>query len=54
MSEKKDLEDELIDFELMLEGILADETINESYKERILSNWYSLSAEIKKKKKDAE
>lgn len=52
MVEKKtnneDLDDEMIDFELMLEGILVDEVINEKYKERILCKWYALATKIKK------
>ena len=46
----EDLEDKLIDFELMLEGILASsENIKEQMKTRCLEYWYSLSDEIKNK-----
>ena len=44
----EDLEDKLADFELMLEGYCADRE-EDKYKERLLSYWYSLSAEIKGK-----
>lgn len=48
----EDLEDKLIDFELMLEGILADdEALSQERKTRILEYWYSLSSEIREKLK---
>ena len=48
----EDLEDKLIDFELMLEGVLADdEVLLQERKTRILEYWYSLSSEIREKLK---
>lgn len=44
----EDLMDKLVDFELMLEGILNDEAINKTYSTRILNYWYDLVADIKK------
>lgn len=44
----EDLMDKLVDFELMLEGILNDEAVNETYRTRVLSYWYELAADVKK------
>ena len=45
----EDLEDKLIDFELMLEGVFSDEIPTEDRKRRVLEYWYSLSSEIGEK-----
>ena len=47
----EDLDDKLTDFEMMLEGCMTDKESNldERYKTRLLSYWYSLSGEIRKK-----
>lgn len=44
----EDLMDKLVDFELMLEGVLNDEVVNETYRTRILNYWYDLVADVKK------
>lgn len=44
----ENLEDKLDDFELMLKGFCSyAECVNEVFRTRLLSYWYSLKAEIK-------
>lgn len=47
----EDLEDKIIDFGLMLEGIVSDRP-EDKQKTRLLVYWYSLSSEIMEKNND--